>query len=151
MRVSLIALGVAALASVAGTGAVPTDEPALVAAVEPESPVYVAGSQYSAVLHQRDRSWTLISLDGADVRVAHPDARCALDAPVPRGVWLVARDPAGGLELRALSATRLPTDHRGRVALRACGEDAAEGPLLRAPQSLIEWLGGTAGAVYVDG
>jgi hypothetical protein len=126
-----------------GAAAVPAPAPKPV-----EPPVYVAGSQYSAVLDQQTRHWRLLPLDGQDLILANPDVYCRADAAIPAGLWLVATDPAGGLELRATSGVSLPAGYPAQVALRACGE-AGDATALHAPRALIEMLAVNTGAVYV--
>jgi len=114
-------------------------------------PVFVAGSQYSAVLSQADRSWRLLPLDGADVELrAGGGASCASSAPLARGVWLVTRDESGRLELVAPSSTALAAGAPTHVALVACGDADARSPAVVAPRVLVDWLGSSAGAVYAD-
>jgi hypothetical protein len=116
---------------------------------EPEA-VYVAGSQYSAVLSQADRSWRLLPLDGADVELHMAGAPCAASARLARGVWLVSRDAAGRLELVAPSTTALAQDAPARVALVACGDADARTPAVVAPRVLVDWLATSTGAVYAE-
>jgi hypothetical protein len=116
---------------------------------EPE-PVFVAGSQYSAVLSQADRSWRLLPLDGADVELRTDGASCTDSATLARGVWLVSRDASGRLELVAPSTTSLADGADSRVALVACGDADARTPAVVAPRVLIDWLSTSAGAVYAD-
>jgi len=113
-------------------------------------PVFVAGSQYSAVLSQADRSWRLLPLDGADVELRAEGASCASSAPLARGVWLVSRDESGRLELVAPSTTALADGAPAHVALVACGDADARSPAVVAPRVLVDWLGTSAGAVYAD-
>lgn len=115
---------------------------------QPE-PVFIAGSQYSVTLNQRSHEWKLLSPDGAELSVANTGPACAAQAPLPNGVWLITRDAQGRPELVAPSVTRLPKGHPDHVALIACGEHV-EGRSLAAPLTLIEWLGNSAGAVYVE-
>ena len=113
-----------------------------------EAPVYVAGGQYSATLDQRSRNWRLLPLDGQDLIVANPDIYCRADAAIPGGIWIVATNPAGGVELRATSQVDLPSGYPAQISLSACG-DAGESIALHAPQALIDLLAGSTGAVYV--
>ena len=140
----VVAAVLAALAL--GAAAVPAPAPQPV-----EAPVYVAGSQYSAVLDQETRHWRLMPLDGQDLIVANPDVYCRADAAIPAGLWLVATDPAGGVELRATSQVALPSGYPAQVALRACGDtgDDGDSTALHAPRAFIELLAGNTGAVYV--
>jgi hypothetical protein len=112
-------------------------------------PVYVEGGQFTARLHQATRHWRLMPIDGQDLVVTNPDIYCRADAAMPGGLWLVARDPRGGMELRAPSDTALPDGHAGRIALLPCGADAAEGAALHAPQALLDWLAAHNGAVWI--
>ena len=129
---------------------------ALVAAAMPGKPeprlepVYVEGGQYTARLHQASRNWRLMPIDGQDLVITNPDIYCRADASAPEGVWLVARDPAGGIELRAPSDTLLPAGHEGRIALLPCGAGPGSGAALHAPQALIDWLAANNGAVFID-
>jgi hypothetical protein len=118
-------------------------------APKPE-PVFIAGSQYSATLHQRSHQWQLLSADGADLNVANTGPACAAQVPMPDGVWLVTRDAQGRPELVAPSVTTLPKGHDGHVRLIACGESGGGARTLAAPKALIDWLSNSAGAVYVD-
>ena len=137
----VVAAVLAALAL--GAAAVPAPAPK-----PTEPPVYVAGSQYSAVLDQQTRHWRLLPLDGQDLILANPDVYCRADAAIPNGVWLVATDPAGGIELRATSAVLLPTRHPPRTARYASRVPGAT--IARpAPRALIDMLAGNTGAVYV--
>jgi hypothetical protein len=140
----VVAAVLAALAL--GAAAVPAPAPRPV-----EAPVYVAGSQYSAVLDQETRHWRLMPLDGQDLIVANPDVYCRADAAIPAGLWLVATDPAGGVELRATSLVALPAGYPAQVALRACGDagNAGDVAALHAPRAFIELLASNTGAVYV--
>lgn len=113
------------------------------------SPVYVEGGQYTARLHQNSRSWRLLPVDGQDLVITNPDIHCRSEAVAPAGLWLLARDPAGGMELRAPSATALPKGHEGRIALLPCGAPAGSSAALHAPQALIDWLAANNGAVMI--
>ena len=146
MRRRRIVVAAMLTALAVGAAAVPAPTPQPLAA-----PVYVAASQYSAVLDQRTRHWRLLPLDGQDLIVANPDVYCRADAAIPAGLWLVATDPAGGTELRATSQVALPAGHPAQVALRACGDSDAVGDAaaLHAPRAFIELLAGNSGAVYV--
>lgn len=119
-------------------------------AVADDAAVYVAGTQYTAAVDLQRGQWHLTPLDGHHLRI---DAeQCGAVLAVPHGVWLIERDGAGNPELRAPSTTALPQGHPGVVALRACGDDTESGtPTLRAPQSLLDVLVASAGAVYVHG
>ena len=116
---------------------------------EPESPVYLEAGQYRAVLDQTHRYWKLLPLDGQDLVVSNPDIYCRADARVPAGLWLVGRDDAGRVELRAPSATTLPDGHDGTIALRACNEGGGS-EALHVPVTLLDWLAANAGAVWID-
>lgn len=112
-------------------------------------PVYVEGGQYTARLYQSSRSWRLMPIDGQDLVISNPDIYCRSDAAAPSGVWLVGRDPAGGLELRAPSATALANGQPDHLAMLPCGQPAVAGAALHAPQALLDWIGGHNGAVYI--
>lgn len=116
---------------------------------EPEA-VFIAGSQYSAVLSQADRSWRLLPLDGADVELRTNGATCAGSTSLARGVWVVSRDEAGRLELVAPSTTSLADGAPAHVALVACGDADARTPAVVAPRVLVDWLATSAGAVYAE-
>jgi hypothetical protein len=88
-------------------------------------------------------------VDGQDLVIVNPDILCRADVAAPAGLWLVARDPAGGLELRAPSHTLLPDGHEGRIALLPCGPKAQGVTALHAPQVLLDWLGAHNGAVMI--
>lgn len=128
---------------------------ALVASAMPATPalapeaVYIEGGQYTARLHQATRHWRLLPIDGQDLVVVNPDILCRADVAAPAGLWLVARDPAGGLELRAPSHTVLPDGHEGRIALLPCGPKTQGVAALHAPQALLDWLGAHNGAVMI--
>jgi hypothetical protein len=138
----LLAAGLAAIAAVAA--AMPSKPVAHRA-----EPVYVEGGQYTARLHQSTRHWRLMPIDGQDLVVTNPDIYCRADAAVPGGLWVLARDPAGGIELRAPSDTALPEGHAGHIALLPCGADATDGDALHAPQALLDWLAAHNGAVWI--
>ncbi len=137
IRVSLIA---AAALAAAGAQAKPRES----------EPVFIAGSQYSAVLSQADQSWRLLPLDGADVELRSASASCATNATLARGVWLVSRDASGRLELIAPSSTELADGAPAHVALVACGDTDARSPAVAAPRVIVDWLSTSAGAVYAD-
>ncbi|HET7843560.1 MAG TPA: hypothetical protein VFL14_05375 [Xanthomonadales bacterium] len=113
-------------------------------------PVFVAGSQYSAVLSQGNGSWRLLPLDGADVELRADGASCAASTTIARGVWIVSRDESGRLELVAPSSTTLAEGAPAHVALVACGDVDARSPAVVAPRVLVDWLANSAGAVYAD-
>lgn len=138
----LLAAGLAAIAAVAAA------MPSKPAAPRAE-PVYIEGGQYTARLSQSNRHWRLMPVDGQDLVVTNPDIYCRADAPVPGGLWVLARDPAGGVELRAPSDTVLPDGHAGHIALLPCGAEVAQGEALHAPQALIDWLAAHNGAVWI--
>lgn len=139
----LLAAALVAIAAVA-TAAMPS-RPAAPRA----EPVYVEGGQFTARLHQATRHWRLMPIDGQDLVVTNPDIYCRADATMPGGLWLVARDPSGGMELRAPSDTALPDGHAGRIALVSCGTEVADGDALHAPQALLDWLAAHNGAVWI--
>ena len=113
-------------------------------------PVFIAGSQYSAVLHQRSHQWQLLSPDGSDLNVSNAGANCAAQAPLPDGVWLVSRDSKNRPVLLAPSVTPLPKGHSGSVQLVGCGEKNVAGRTLAVPSTLMNWLTQSTGAVYID-
>jgi hypothetical protein len=131
----------AAMALVAGS--------ATAAIAADDEPVYVAGGQYTAVLHTQSGRWEVLSLDGQDIDIS--TSRCAVSTDIPRGVWMLVRDAEGRPELRAPSALALPAGHPETVALRGCGETGGQVPTVHAPQQLIDWIAATSGAVFVDG
>lgn len=136
-------LGTLAVVAVAmPTRSTPAAEPRL-------EPVYIEGGQYTVRLHQDTRTWRLLPADGQDVVISNPDIHCRSDATAPVGMWLLARDPAGGIELRALSDTALPEGHAGHIALLPCGARSLSGAVLHAPQALIDWLAANNGAVLI--
>jgi hypothetical protein len=115
-----------------------------------DPPVYIEGGQYTARLDQASRTWRLMPLDGQDLVISNPDIYCRADAPAPVGIWLVAHNEDGAMELRAPSDTALPAGHPGSIAVKACGEPALAGTqVLHAPRGLIDWLGAHSGAVYI--
>jgi hypothetical protein len=141
----ILAATLAAIALVAA--AMPTPPaPAAEAGLEP---VYVEGGQYTARLHQTSRSWRLLPVDGQDLVITNPDIYCRSEAAAPVGLWVLARDLDGGIELRAPSDTALPTGHDGRIALLPCGVPSRNGAALHAPQALIDWLAANNGAVLI--
>ena len=134
--------GLIALALSAGAAAnIPT---------ESLQPVYIEGSQYTAVLQQRTQSWRLLPADGVDLAVSAAESGCNPGGHVPNGLWLVTQDGAGRPVLTAPSATVLPDGHPEQIALRACGEPADGQPYVAAPQALIEWLNYRTGVVLVE-
>ncbi len=118
---------------------------AAVASTARPEPVYVAGSNYTAVLEQQAQRWTLMPLDGADVEIRADAKQCA-SATIPTGLWIVGRDADGKPELVAPSQTFTASSGE-RIALHACGQP---GTGVAAPQVLIDWLASNAGAVYVE-
>ena len=117
------------------------------ASVARSHPAYQPASHYGATLEQSSGRWLLHALDGQDLVVSVP-ADCHAAARLPAGLWLVSRDEAGGLRLRAPSTTPLPAGHDGELAVRAC--DQAEGAALALPGQLIDWLAASTGAVWID-
>jgi hypothetical protein len=113
-------------------------------------PVFIEGSQYTAVLHQRSHQWRVLGLDGHEIQIASSGSACAAQAPRPDGVWLVTRDAAGRPQLLAPSVTALPKGHPDHVRLVGCNESGVAGKTLAAPSALIDLLSESAGAVYVD-
>lgn len=142
IRTLVRATGIALVAFAASVAATPRDE----------EPVFIAGSQYSALLDQQRSSWRLLPLDGPDVEIRNVDDHaCARSTRIARGVWLVTRAADGTLELAAPSTTRLGAGEPERVRLVECGTPAGDGPAISAPKVLIEWLAARTGAVYADG
>ena len=121
------------------------------AAPREEEPVFIAGSQYSAVLSQDAQRWRLLPLDGPDVEIRTPADGCEESARLARGVWLVTRDANGALELTAPSTTHLAAGEPGRVRVIECGTRSGDDPAIHAPKVLIDWLAARTGAVYADG
>ena len=113
-------------------------------------PVFIAGSQYSAVLHQRSHQWSLLSADGNDLNVSNAGANCVAQAPLPNGVWLVSYDSRHRPVLLAPSVTPLPNGHSGQVRLIECGDKSADARTLAVPRAMIDWLTQSTGAVYVE-
>jgi len=116
-----------------------------------DEPVYVEGSQYTAVYQQHAQRWRLLPVAGAAFEVTSDAADCPASSPLPRGVWLISRNVSGGLELLAPSAVTLAPGQSERVALRACDDTSAEPGAVRAPRALLDWLESSASAVLVDG
>ncbi len=115
-------------------------------------PVYMAGSQYTAMLQPQLRSWTLSPQTGADLEI-RSDAPCPHQVVPSKGLWVIGRAADGSIELVAPSATLLPEGHSGRIALRSCesASDTAAGPAYGVPERVLEILATHAGAVLVDG
>jgi hypothetical protein len=120
------------------------------APVESLQPVYIEGSQYTAVLNQRTQSWRLLPADGIDLAVSAAESGCNPGGHLPAGLWLVTRDGDGHMVLTAPSATELPAGHPEQVELRACGEAANGEAYVAAPRGLIDWLAYQTGAIYVE-
>ena len=134
-------IGLSALALSAGVAAnFPTPEP----------PVFVEGSQYTAVLSQEDQSWRLLAADGIDLAVNAAEPGCLAGRRLPEGIWLVTQDRDGRPVLSAPSVTRLPNGYPEQVALVACGTSSNGAPHVAAPQGLIDWLGYNTGAILVQ-
>ncbi|HRQ66130.1 MAG TPA: hypothetical protein PKZ76_14930 [Xanthomonadaceae bacterium] len=114
-----------------------------------EAPWYVAGGHYGASYSQSTGLWQLLPLDGEDLKIrsAH---QCAVQVPVPGGLWLVTSDANGQPMLLAPSTTPLPEGHPGTLALRACGDPGNGVEALRAPRALIDWLQHRTGAIHVE-
>jgi len=113
-------------------------------------PVYVEGSQYSAVLDQSSQRWRLLPADGTDLDVAASAISCTAAQSLPGGLWLLTRDASGRASLIAPSATPLPAGYPEEVPLLACGERSESGPYANAPQALIDWLSNSGGAILVE-
>jgi hypothetical protein len=136
-------IGLSALALSAGVAA-------NFAPTKSQAPVFIEGSQYTAVLSQNDQSWRLLPADGIDLAVQAADAGCMPGRELPKGIWLVTRDGEGRPALSAPSVTQLPPGYPEQVALPACGESAKGRPHLAAPQGLIDWLSYNTGAILVQ-
>ncbi|KFN42516.1 hypothetical protein [Arenimonas oryziterrae] len=136
MRIPLNMIAFAALAMSASAGA------------QSESPAdadLVAGGQYTAELNQSNHRWQLLPADGRDVEINAES--CPVGAPVPNGLWLLVTGADGRPELLAPSTTVLPAGASEHVALRACDDAASDGISL--PQSVIDLLTASSGAVYI--
>lgn len=120
------------------------------APLESLQPVYIEGSQYTAVLNQRTQSWRLVPAAGTDVAVSAAGTGCNAGGALPEGIWLVTQDGEGRPVLRAPSTTALPDAFPDQVALLACGEPNDGEPFVAAPQALIDWLAYNTGAIYVE-
>ena len=120
------------------------------APIESLQPVYIEGSQYTAVLSQRTQSWRLLPSDGIDLAVNVAESGCNPGGELPPGLWLLTQDAAGRPTLTAPSHTARPEGHPEQVALRACGEANDGQPYVAAPQGLIDWLGYRTGAILVQ-
>lgn len=113
-------------------------------------PALILDTQYTAVWRQTADRWQWLPLDGRDLDVA-TEAHCADAAAVPPGLWLLARDDEGRLELLAPSVTPLPPGHADRVALRrGCDADGADASALALPQTVFDWLANNVGVVRID-
>jgi hypothetical protein len=117
---------------------------------ESQKPVFIEGSQYTAVLTQSDQSWRLLSADGIDLAVNAAEPGCLAGRRLPEGVWLVTQDAEGRPVLSAPSVTELPSGYPEQVALLACDASAKGRPHVAAPQSLIDWLSYNTGAILVQ-
>lgn len=120
------------------------------APLESLQPVYIEGSQYTAVLSQRTQAWRLTPASGSDLAVSAAGTRCNAGGALPEGVWLVTQDGDGHPVLRAPSTTVLPDAFPEQVELLACGEPNNGEPYVAAPQALIDWLAYSTGAIYVE-
>jgi hypothetical protein len=115
-------------------------------------PVYSAGSQYTATLVTKSDLWRLTPLAGDEVEI-RGGSSCPHSALPSKGLWLVGRDADGRAELVAVSATRLPAEHSGRIALRRCDDPAlrdARQPAYGVPSPVLDLLLAESGAVLVD-
>jgi hypothetical protein len=117
--------------------------------IDGQSPVYTSG-QYGAVLDQSTQLWRVQPLVGQHVTLTNRDPSCLSSAVLANGLWLVTRDPRGGLELVAASDTALPTDASGSVSLQSCDEPI-DGLSVRVPQQVFNALNNYVGAVLIDG
>jgi len=116
------------------------------AASAPAPALYTPGSEYTATLDQTRSLWRLMPANGQDVVI--DTGACATGAMVPTGVWLLVVDGQGRPELVAPSVTRLPSGSPDRIALRPC--DQAHGRQLAVPQTVLDLLAASTGAIYVD-
>ena len=110
------------------------------------SPVYQAGSQYTAVLNRHNAQWHLIPRVRNNLLVTHQQ-NCRSAILIPPGLWLLTRDSDGRPELLAPSQTPLPIGHSGHIPIISCSTQS-EG--LAIPARLIEWLNNNTGAIYVE-
>jgi hypothetical protein len=114
------------------------------------TPVYIASSQYTAILEPELQRWTLAPQVGSDLQILNTTP-CARQTVPSKGLWLIGRDADGGLELVAPSATLLPEGHSGRIALRSCAAAAgSEVESFGVPDQVLELLADNTGAVLVD-
>lgn len=141
MRTS-VALSVAATLF---TGAALAQSP--ITSLDSADPVYVAGSQYTAILNQASQHWQLLPASGQVLDIS--STACKAGAPIADGVWLLVLDADGRPSLVAPSTTALPAGASDRVALRACDESAGDDAVF-APQELIDLLAANTGAIYVQ-
>ncbi len=111
-----------------------------------QSPVYQAGSQYTAVLNTQHAQWHMVPRVRQNL-VLPVEQACQSSVLIPRGLWLFTRDSNGSPELLAPSHTPLPMGHSGHIPIVAC---ASQGEGLAIPANLIEWLNNNTGAIYVE-
>lgn len=119
------------------------------APLESLQPVFIEGSQYTAVLSQRTQAWRMVPTAGSDLAVSAAGTGCNAGGALPEGIWLVTQDGNGHPVLRAPSSTVLPDAFPDQVELRACGAPNNGEPYVAAPQALIDWLAYNTGAIYV--
>jgi hypothetical protein len=117
------------------------------AAEQDSNPVYQPGGQYTAVLDAQNAQWRLLPSDGQNFAI-QLDNNCRSSSKIPAGLWLLTRDANGNPELLAPSQTVLPAGHSGHIPVVDCADD--QDNALAMPASLIEWLGNTTGAIYVE-
>jgi hypothetical protein len=141
MRTSLALFITAALFSSAAFAQTP------IASFDNADPVYVAGSQYTAILDQASQHWQLLPASGQVLDIS--STACKAGAPIADGVWLLVLDADGRPSLVAPSTTALPAGAADHVALRACDESAGDDAVF-APQELIDLLAINTGAIYVQ-
>lgn len=120
----------------------------LIALVLPAAPAAAADSPYTAVLHQRLNLWRLVPPNGPDLQVSLPRSACRPSQVLPRGDWSVETDAAGRPALRAGMA--VPVGFPDRIPVVGCDDDSVDGPALRAPDALIDWIASVADTVRVD-
>lgn len=115
------------------------------------TPVYIASSQYTAILEPSLQRWTLAPQVGSDLQIRNVTP-CAHQTVPAKGLWLIGRGADGGLELVAPSATLLPEGHSGRIALRSCETAASEDGIKAygVPDQVLDLLADNTGAVFVD-
>ncbi len=120
--------------------------PAFAQTTRNNSPLYTAGSQYTASFAQTGAAWRLHPGNGQDIRIT--TGSCQTGAMAEPGLWLVVPDGHGHLDLVAPSTTPIRAGYARRVALRAC--DEATGSALAVPQTVLDLLTDRTSAVYIS-